>query len=106
MLHCLRLETQLIFCAFAFAEDKTGSSIAARIAMMAITTSNSMRVKADSYISTEAARWGPTRPTLMVMEPMRSAINVPNHVRIFPFGPVTAAGIWRSVRDVTALEIL
>jgi hypothetical protein len=38
---------QLVFFAFAFAFDNAGSSIPARIAMMAMTTSSSIRVKAD-----------------------------------------------------------
>src|SRR6266571_1926143 len=38
-------EAQEIVCAFALALLKAGKSIAARIAMMAITTSNSIKVK-------------------------------------------------------------
>src|SRR6266498_2468875 len=40
-----RFEVHLIFCAFAFARLNAGSSMAARIAIMAMTTSNSMSVK-------------------------------------------------------------
>src|SRR5262245_16219467 len=43
--HCLRLFRQATEWAFAFAFAKAGSSIAARIAMMAMTTSSSIRVK-------------------------------------------------------------
>src|SRR5258708_3796372 len=43
---CFILLTQCILAALAFALDKAGSSIAARIAMMAMTTSSSMSVKA------------------------------------------------------------
>src|SRR5439155_218184 len=43
---CLRLLIQLAWQAFAFARLSAGKSMAARIAMIAITTSNSMRVKA------------------------------------------------------------
>src|SRR5262249_21136888 len=43
---CLRLLTQLIRWARALARARAGSNIAANIAMIAITTSNSMRVKA------------------------------------------------------------
>src|SRR5512139_1410141 len=41
---CFRLLVQLISCAFRFADDSAGSSSAARTAMMAMTTSNSIRV--------------------------------------------------------------
>ncbi len=43
---CFRLLVQLDCCAFAFALANAGKSIAARMAMMAMTTSNSIRVKA------------------------------------------------------------
>src|SRR5688500_18738418 len=42
---CLRLETHLIFCAFSLALASAGSSMLARMAMIAMTTSNSIRVK-------------------------------------------------------------
>src|SRR5439155_23655357 len=41
---CLRLERQLVVRAFSRAWAKTGKRIAARMAMMAITTSSSIRV--------------------------------------------------------------
>src|SRR5664279_3771686 len=41
---CLRLLMQLISCAFRFADASAGSSSAARMAMMAMTTSSSIRV--------------------------------------------------------------
>src|SRR5665213_854610 len=44
--HCLRFERQFTCCAFCFALASAGSSIAARIAMMAITTSSSISVNA------------------------------------------------------------
>ena len=37
---------QLICCALAFAPERAGNSIVAKIPMMAITTSSSIRVKA------------------------------------------------------------
>src|SRR6266571_8696137 len=42
---CLRLFTHWIDCALALALDKAGNSKLARIAMIAMTTSNSIRVK-------------------------------------------------------------
>src|SRR5437879_2426274 len=42
--HCLRLDTQWIARALAFALDKAGKSMDARMAMMAMTTSSSIRV--------------------------------------------------------------
>src|SRR5688572_22295557 len=45
---CLRLFKQLICAAFAFALDSAGKSMLARIAMIAITTSSSIRVKPES----------------------------------------------------------
>src|ERR1035437_4834549 len=48
MPHCLRLEMQTIARALSLARLNTGSNIAARIAMMAMTTSNSIRVKASA----------------------------------------------------------
>src|SRR5258707_1318212 len=44
---CLRLFMQLMRCPLAFASDSAGSSSAARIAMIAITTRISISVKAD-----------------------------------------------------------
>src|ERR1700743_1421021 len=41
---CLRLLTQRICCALRLAEESAGNNIAAKIAMMAITTNNSIRV--------------------------------------------------------------
>src|SRR5579859_6963345 len=45
--HCLRFDTHTIRCALIFAADRAGSNNAAKIAMMAITTSNSISVKPD-----------------------------------------------------------
>src|SRR5207245_9755137 len=42
---CLRLLRHWVRLAFSLARESTGRSIAARIAMMAITTSSSIRVK-------------------------------------------------------------
>src|SRR5262249_1073691 len=41
-----RFDTQLIMCAFRLAFDRAGNNMAARIAMMAMTTSSSIKVKA------------------------------------------------------------
>src|SRR3954451_4543300 len=46
MPHCRKLDKQLIDCALPLARESAGRSIAARMAMMAITTSNSIKVKA------------------------------------------------------------
>ena len=43
---CFVLFKQLVACALAFARVNAGNNIAARIAMMAMTTSSSMSVKA------------------------------------------------------------
>src|SRR5438309_2202009 len=61
MPHWRRLERQLVACALALALLKAGNSMAARMAMMAITTSSSMRVKARDRV----AKWlrFPTRQT-------------------------------------------
>src|SRR2546423_6157656 len=48
MLACLKLLRQLVLRAISLACAKTGNKIAARIAIIAITTSNSMRVNALS----------------------------------------------------------
>src|SRR5262252_4551419 len=42
--NCFSLFRHEIFCAFSLAHDKAGKSIAARIAIIAITTSNSIKV--------------------------------------------------------------
>ena len=42
---CLRFETQCMDLAFCFAFDNAGNSIPANMAIMAMTTSNSIRVK-------------------------------------------------------------
>jgi hypothetical protein len=44
---CLALFTQTILCAFVLAFAKAGNNNPARMAMMAITTNNSISVKAD-----------------------------------------------------------
>src|SRR5438045_510020 len=46
MPHCLTLLRQAVVCALALALASAGKSIAARMAMMAITTSSSIKVKA------------------------------------------------------------
>ena len=46
MPHCLQLLVQRVFTALDLARDKAGRSMPARMAMMAMTTSNSIRVKA------------------------------------------------------------
>src|SRR6266487_2523092 len=43
---CLRFEMQFVAWAFCLARASAGNSIAAKMAMMAITTSNSIRVNA------------------------------------------------------------
>src|SRR5215470_6770315 len=53
---CLRLLRQLVREAFSFAFERAGKSSAARIAMMAITTSNSIKVKAPDG-SRRDRRW-------------------------------------------------
>ncbi len=45
MPNCFMLLTQVVVWAFFFALASTGNNIAAKMAMMAITTSNSMSVK-------------------------------------------------------------
>src|ERR1017187_9736413 len=47
---CLRLLVQLMRCALALARARAGSNKAARMAMMAITTNNSIRVKAPIFL--------------------------------------------------------
>ena len=47
---CLRLETQEMAWAFARALARAGSNMAARIAMMAMTTSSSINVKANTFL--------------------------------------------------------
>lgn len=59
---CLWLFKQLIRCARALALDNAGSSMAAKMAMMAITTSNSIKVKPRPPPPGNArggAPWGP-----------------------------------------------
>src|ERR1051325_2038607 len=46
---CLRLLVQFASCAFFFALANAGNSNAARMAMIAMTTSNSIRVKASDF---------------------------------------------------------
>src|SRR5688572_5172911 len=50
---CRSLFRHLVWCALAFARAKAGNSIDARIAMMAMTTSSSIKVNAREN------RWGP-----------------------------------------------
>jgi len=44
---CLRLLVHLIECALVLARESAGSNMEARIAMIAITTSSSIKVKAE-----------------------------------------------------------
>jgi hypothetical protein len=48
MAHCLRLETQLMALALSFALASAGNNMAARMAMIAITTNSSISVKPGS----------------------------------------------------------
>src|SRR5258705_5093652 len=50
------LLAQLVRRARSFAPDSAGNMIAARIAMMAITTSNSIRVKANRFCKSEGSK--------------------------------------------------
>src|ERR1035437_2940096 len=51
VISCRRLLTHRICCALVFAEDSAGNRRAARMAMMAMTTSNSINVNAhDSFL--------------------------------------------------------
>jgi hypothetical protein len=54
---CFWLLKQVACVALSFAFAKAGSSIAARIAMMAMTTSNSMRVKPIRHDRRRIATW-------------------------------------------------
>ena len=47
---CRRFPMHLVICALALARPRAGKSIEARMAMMAMTTSNSIRVKASQLI--------------------------------------------------------
>src|ERR1041385_3091776 len=53
--HWRRLERQLIFCALHFARERAGSSIAARIAIIAMTTSNSINVNAKRDLTLDGS---------------------------------------------------
>ena len=53
---CLRLFMQTVRCALALALDKTGSNNAARMAMTAMTTSNSVKVKAFFVLTVRMRR--------------------------------------------------
>ncbi len=44
--NCFMLFMHATFCAFDLAEERAGNNIAARIAMMAMTTSSSIKVNA------------------------------------------------------------
>src|SRR6266852_2575864 len=55
MVNCFRLPRQTVRLARSFALANAGSSMAAKIAIMAMTTSNSMSVKADLRGATAAA---------------------------------------------------
>jgi len=56
IVHCLRLELQLTTLALNFADANAGNSNAARIAMIAITTSSSISVKAFTLLSCSLLR--------------------------------------------------
>src|SRR5438874_1419347 len=47
---CLRLFTQLMRCARALARASAGSNMAARMAIIAMTTNNSIKVKAANFL--------------------------------------------------------
>src|SRR6185503_11490025 len=55
-INCLLLFRHMMPCALALALDKAGNSNAARIAMMAMTTSNSINVKAPCQNLSTASR--------------------------------------------------
>src|SRR5450631_2530641 len=58
--NCLRLFMQEIACAFCLALLKAGNSIAAKMAMIAITTSNSIKVKAPARPGPRRDDWFPS----------------------------------------------
>src|SRR5262245_10216296 len=51
--NCLRLLMHAVRCAFSLALDNAGSNMAARIAMMAMTTSSSINVNPPARSSSE-----------------------------------------------------
>src|SRR5438046_9363135 len=53
---CLRLLRHLVWIALALARERAGRSIAARIAMIAMTTSNSISVNARTRLFTNETR--------------------------------------------------
>src|SRR5215469_13171359 len=53
---CLRLLRQAVCCALRLARLRAGRSIAAKMAMMAMTTNNSIRVKALPFAAREEQR--------------------------------------------------
>ena len=55
---CFRLERQLVLRAFSRARANTGKRIAAKMAIIAITTSSSIKVKPISFVS-----WRDSFPT-------------------------------------------
>src|SRR5438105_10745522 len=51
--HCLRLLAHMVLTAFALAVANAGSSMAARMAIIAITTNNSINVNAAAFLTAD-----------------------------------------------------
>src|SRR5581483_5295376 len=73
---CFRLLAQTLRLAFSFAACNAGKSIAARIAMIAITTSSSIRVNARRIDDEEKARKRPQEVSFIIQ--YRTSIKIAN----------------------------
>src|SRR5471030_2419061 len=86
---CLVLERHAVLLAAAFACEKTGNSIAAKIAIIAITTNSSIRVNAFDFINNSLTdtRQSPARSAGILADMTRScvlavlAISVPSYAQ-------------------------
>src|SRR5882724_1149515 len=86
--NCLRFERQLARRAFSLARARAGSNIAARIAMMAMTTSNSIRVKPDP-----AAAWPRLETGLSILKATARSYELFDELQTLspPFQPTLSA---------------
>src|SRR5437867_2085882 len=84
---CREFERQVAARAFSRAWAKTGNRIAARMAMIAMTTSSSISVKPDWYLLRIAAFSGKVR------EAVRVSAEQANHVMLTPGHPIIPSAV-------------
>src|ERR1039457_5084038 len=100
---CLQLDMQVACCALARARENTGNRIAARMAMIAITTSSSIRVNAFRFIFRPSCALD-VLPLGRILAASRAAIRIGPVVGYGLAGPQQTVSNYRSEEHTSELQ--